>query len=52
MLSIFMKYFQEDCDIAIILPYLPDLKFTEVDGNISLNRGNMTDLGGSFGSMD
>lgn len=47
-----MKYFQEDCDIVIILPYLPDLKVTKVNGNISTNRDNMNDLGGRFGSMD
>lgn len=52
MFSIFMKYFQEDCDIAIILPYLPDRKFTKVNGNVSINRDKITDLGGNFGSMD
>lgn len=52
MLSIFMKYFQEDCDIVIILSYLSDLKFLKVNGNIFINRDNMTDLGGSFVSMD
>lgn len=51
-LFIFMEYFQAGCDILKMLPYLPDLKFAEVNGKISINRDTMTNLGGSFGFMD
>jgi len=54
-LFIFMEYFQADCDVLKIFPYLPDIKyliFTEVNGKISINRDTMLVLGGSFGSVD